>query len=81
MLRAAQDPGPFCSLPIPDQAEAEAHGAPLKRGGRDRAPRSRWGPGRMVEALDDWVGGKIVPSRDHRHFIDGSLSLDSFRVR
>jgi hypothetical protein len=34
----------------------------------------------MVEALDDWVGAKIVPSRDHRHFIDGSLSLDSFRV-
>jgi hypothetical protein len=34
----------------------------------------------MVEALDDWVGTKIVPSRDHGHFIDGSLSLDSFRV-
>jgi hypothetical protein len=39
-----------------------------------------WGPGRMVEALDNWVGAKIAPSRDHGHFIDGSLSLDSFRV-
>ena len=49
--------------------------------GRDHPPRSRWGPKKMVEALDVWVGAKIVPSRDHRHFIDGSLSLDSFRVR
>jgi hypothetical protein len=39
------------------------------------------GPERTVEALDDWVGTKIVPSRDHGHFIDDSLSLDSFRVR
>jgi len=37
------------------------------------------GPERMVEALDDWAGAKIVPSRDHRHFIDG-LSLGSSRV-
>jgi hypothetical protein len=34
----------------------------------------------MVEALDNWVGAKIVPSRDHGDFIDGSLSHDSFRV-
>jgi hypothetical protein len=35
----------------------------------------------MVEALDNWVGAKIVPSGDHGRFIDGSLSLDSKRVR
>jgi hypothetical protein len=35
----------------------------------------------MVEALDNQVGAKIVPSRDHGRFIDGSLSLDSERVR
>jgi hypothetical protein len=30
-----------------------------------------WGPERMVEAPDDWVRAKIVPSRD-RYLIDGS---------
>ena len=38
--------------------------------------RSRWSDGR---GPDDW-GENCAPSRDHAHLIDGSLSLDSFRV-
>jgi hypothetical protein len=34
--------------------------------------------GRMVEAPDDW--SENVPSRDHGHLIDGSVSPDSFRA-
>jgi hypothetical protein len=33
--------------------------------------------GRMVEAPT--IGTKMLPSRDHGHLIDGSLSLDGFR--
>ena len=55
-------------------------GSVTRRDHRSAVPETlrdgRWFDGRGPPT----IGAKIVPSRDHAHLIDGSLSVDSFRV-